>query len=79
MRHQFAATDYSHHLVEANVTTTALTGRRPMKLSGARRAEHDNPLLTMRMMAVILIVRGQMYCAPAASGVQRPGMEESFG
>jgi hypothetical protein len=50
-----------------------------VKLSGARRAEHDNPLLTMRMMAVILIVKSQMYWAPEASGVQRPGMEESFG
>jgi hypothetical protein len=32
MRHQFAANDYSRHLVEANVTTAVVAGRRPMTL-----------------------------------------------
>jgi hypothetical protein len=32
MRHQFAATDYSRHLVEANLTTTVVTERQPVTL-----------------------------------------------
>jgi hypothetical protein len=42
MRHQFDANDYSHHPVEANVTTAVVTGRRPMTLG--------NPAVLLRQI-----------------------------